>query len=95
MVALISQPWWGGAGHRDSWAWLDLASRGQPQCMDACTAAVLGTAGISKGSLGVWGSDQCVKRFLGELNGRGRDTFIPSGLSCRMTKLLVGLQRPL
>ena len=49
--------------------------------MDACTAAVFGTAGISKGSLGGWGSDQCVKRFLGELNGRGRDTFTPSGLS--------------
>ena len=62
--------------------------------MDACTAAVFGTAGLSKGSLGGWGSDQCVKRFLGELNGRGRDTFTPSGLSCRMTKLLVGLQRP-
>lgn len=62
--------------------------------MDACTTALLRTAGVSKGSLGGWGSDQCVKHFLGELKGRGRDTFTSSGLSCQMTKLLVGLQRP-
>ena len=58
--------------------------------MDACTATLLGLAGISKervfgkkkkgGGLGGWGSDQCVERFLGELKGRGRDTFTPSAL---------------
>ena len=35
---------------------------------------------IKKWGLGGWGSDQRVERFLGELKGRGRDTFTPSAV---------------